>query len=275
MYRKIWKNASQSIALLSFYTHRNIKIDSLSGFMFNQFIITDSYLRQINNYDTVQISFVNPDGQTIRAKKVLTKDVFKQHLINGSDSNEGFCIVKADFSEFEEIRSLVLADQSEIEIGKSIVSIGYQLNQNNLSIKKGIISSFYTTRGNRYIQFDASVQPGNAGSPLIDAETGKVIGVIGQKLAEISKSYKRTKDIINSNIAVLKNYQGRLNIDDVDPIQVLIANQNQIKYIARELFSMANMREGFAIPSNELVNFFKKNIILEDFKPSIDALVNI
>jgi S1-C subfamily serine protease len=127
----------------------------------------------------------------------------------------------------------------------------------------------------RYIQFDASVKPGNAGSPLIDAESGKVIGVIGQKLAELSQSHKRIKDIINNNIAVLKKYQGRLNIDDVDPVQVLIANQNQIKYIARELYNMANMREGFAIPSSALIHFFKKNIILETFKPSIDALVNI
>jgi len=275
MYRKLWKDTSKSIALLSFYTNKSIKIDSITGFKYNNYIVTDSYLNQISNYSTVQISFVDFDGQTVIAKKTFKKEDFRQHLIVGSDPEMRFCLIKANSAEFKNIPSLEFEENTDLEIGKNIVSVGYQLDQENLSIKRGIISSFYKSNGKSYIQFDASVKPGNAGSPLVDAGTGKVLGVIGQKLSEVMHSYKRTKDIINNNVAVLKNYQGRLNIDDVDPIQVLIANQNQIKYIARELYGMANMREGFAVPSNELVNFFKKNIILEDFKPSTDVLVNI
>ncbi len=276
MYRKIWKNTAKSIARLSFFTSSNVKIDTLTAFRINEYLITDSYLNAVSNYDTVKISFVDNDGITPTVCKTLSKKVFKDLIIKGTDSfNNDFSVIKANFAEFDCIPSLEFTDESGIEIGQPIVSIGYQLNQKNLSIKRGIVSSIHEANGKKYIEFDATVKNGNAGSPLIDAETGKVIGVIGLKLAQVSHSHKNIKDIINNNIATLKNYQGRLNIDDVDPIQVLIANQNLIKYVANELYQISNMSEGFAAPASEIIHFFKKNIILEPFNPSIDALVNI
>ena len=73
MYREIWKNASKSIAHLSFFTSTNIKIDSLTGFKYNDYIITDSYLNRICNYDTVQINFIGKDGQKVTAQKTFSK----------------------------------------------------------------------------------------------------------------------------------------------------------------------------------------------------------
>ncbi|MFP4526560.1 MAG: serine protease [Bacteroidales bacterium] len=276
MYRKIWKNASPSIALLNFYTESEIKVDSLSGFMVNNYLITAYSVKYITHYEKVEICFVDTDGLTVTAKITLSKEAFKNSLIkNTSSKNAGFSVLYADYRELRNIPSLSLSDNSTVEIGQPVVSIGYQLDQNNLSLKRGVVSSFYEQKNKRYIQFDASVKPGNAGSPLIDAESGKVIGIIGQKLEEVTQSHKRIKDIINNNITVLKKYQGKLNIEDVDPVQVLIANQNQIKYLARELYNMTNMRAGYAVPASELNQFFKKNIIIEDLKPSIDSLVNI
>ncbi|MFO8235786.1 MAG: serine protease [Bacteroidales bacterium] len=276
MYRTIWKIASPAIALLNFYSERDIKVDTLTGFKLNNYLVTDYSLKYIANYDKVEICFVDKDGLTVTATKTISKELLKYFLIKNAESkNSGFCVLNADFSEFDSIPSLKLAENLSVEIGQPVVSIGYQLDQNNLSLKRGVVSSFYERKGKRYIQFDASVKPGNAGSPLIDIESGRVIGVIGQKLAEVTQSHKKIKDIINNNITVLKKYQGRMNIEDVDPVQVLIANQNQIKYIARELYNMTNIRVGYAVPASELNHFFKKNVIMEDFKPSIDSLVNI
>lgn len=276
MYRNIWKNISPSIALLNFFSESEIKIESLSGFMSNNYLITAYSVKYITHYEKVEICFVDTDGLTVTAKTTLSKEAFKNSIIkNTSSQNAGFCVLNADYPEFRNIPSLSISDNTTVEIGQPIASIGYQLDQNNLSLKRGVVSSFYEQKGKRYIQFDASVKRGNEGSPLIDLESAKVIGVIGQKLEEITKSHKRIKDIINNNITVLKKYQGKLNIEDVDPVQVLIANQNQIKYLARELYNMTNMRAGYAVPVSELKQFFKKNIIIEDLKPSIDSLVNI
>jgi hypothetical protein len=52
--------------------------------------------------------------------------------------------------------------------------------------------------------------------------------------------------IINSNLQVLKEAEGKIDMEDIDPIQVLIANQNQIKHIVVEFFKTTNMRVGYA-----------------------------
>ena len=46
-----------------------------------------------------------------------------------------------------------------------------------------------------------------------------------------------------------------LTFDDVDPVQVLIANQNQIKHIAKEFFKNANVRVGFAVELCNMIDY--------------------
>lgn len=275
-YRNIWKSKHQSIALINFYSENLIKVNSLSGFKVNDYLITDDSALHMKRYNTVEIRFVQADGNRILARKTLTREDFLSLIISDAEGEDkkDFCVVKIDFREFKEIPSLKLSEESDLSVGQPIITMGYGLSEENLAMKAGHISSFHFKNQNKYIQFDASVKQGNAGSPLIDLETGTVIGVIGHNLTEITQSHKNLEDILNKNIQLLKQYQGRLNIDDIDPVQVLIANQNQVKYIAREIYSMTNVGTGYALPANEINHFFKKNIIMEDAIPSIDALVN-
>jgi len=275
MYQKIWQKTHQSVALFRFYSKTNIKIKSLTGFKVGEYLITDEYVRKISGYEFVEISFVGENGYSIEASITLSSDEFKKCLVMGiNDENEPFVVVNIKHKTLESIPSLTLHEGNNIHIGKQIASLGYQLSQDNLSIKTGIISSFYKKDGVEYIQFDGSVKQGNAGSPLIDYETGKVVGILGYRLTELTQSHKRLKDIINNNIHLLKKYQGKYNLDDIDIIQVLIAGENQIKYIASEIYSTANMRVGFAYPSTRLIKFFKNNLILEELNHSINTLVN-
>ena len=48
----------------------------------------------------------------------------------------------------------------------------------SVKVTKGIVSSL-TGAGNNFsnIQIDAAINPGNSGGPIIDAESGNVIGV--------------------------------------------------------------------------------------------------
>jgi hypothetical protein len=52
--------------------------------------------------------------------------------------------------------------------------------------------------------------------------------------------------IINNNLKVLHEAEGKINMEDIDPIQVLIVNQNQIKHMAAEFFKTMNLRVGLA-----------------------------
>ena len=148
--------------------------------------------------------------------------------------------------------------------------IGYQVDQDNLSLKSGIISSFFKSKDDkRSIQFDAVIKHSNSGSPLIDVESGKVIGVVGHRLAAISKSYEDFKRIINENLRLLKKSEGMMNILEIDPIQVLIANQNQLKQVSKDFYRSASMLFGYANEISSLGNY------IEDIKFSVNAVKKV
>ena len=277
MYRKIWKRCVHSVAQLNFYTDLDIKILTLTAFKIRNFLITDEGIRKISPFDKVEIKFVDKDGYTPIASKVLKKsDLDKRTILGFNNKYLNFVVINIDFEEFKNIPSLSLGEEEDVEIGQPVATLGYQVFQENLSIKQGIISSFhFSEEGNKYIQIDTSIKTGNAGSPLINLETGKIIGVVGHKLSEISQSYRKLKNIMNSNINLLKKYQGKYNLEDIDPVQVLIANQNQIKYITKEIYRIADMGVGYAVPSMDIANFIKENLIIEENRQSNNILTEL
>jgi len=197
----------------------------------------------------------------------MTYSAFKKRVFHpGGKIVPGYVIIRLESNEFRHIPSLKCSRKVDYEIGHPIAVLGYQLDQDNLAIKKGIISSFFTHQdGINYIQVDASIKQGNAGSPLIEAENMEVVGVIGHRLASIARSYLHLMKIFNKNLNILKEVQGKYSFDEGDPIQVLIVNQYQIKYIATEFFKSANMRVGFAV---ELCN-------LIDYCPDLDTSMDL
>ena len=264
MYRQIWRKAHPSVAELNFYTHDKINVLSLTGFKYRDYLVTDGYVKKMSHFDQVEIRFVGTDGLTPFASKFLSKAEFEKRLVVGmNDKLPNIVLVNIAFEAFRKVPNIALCEECNTEIGEPVAIVGYQLNQDNLSIKQGIISSQIISEGLQYLQIDATIRPGNAGSPVISLETGKVIGIIGHKLTELSQSYKRLKDIMNNNIQLLKGYQGRYSLDDIDPVQVLIANQNQIRYITKEIYRITNMGVGYALPSRQIVSFFKENLIIE------------
>lgn len=277
MYRKIWHNCSQSVAQLNFYTDSDIKIMTLTGFKIGNFLITDEGVRKISPYDKVEIKFVDKDGYTPIARKVLKKSELNKRTIMGlNDKFLNFVVINIGFENFKKVPSLSLGTEEKMEVGLPVATMGYHVNEENLSIKQGIISSFhYSEDGNKYIQIDTSIKTGNAGSPLINVETGSIIGVVGHKLTEMSQSYRELKKIMNNNINLLKKYQGKYNIEDIDPVQVLIANQNQIKYITKEIYRIADMGVGYAVPSMDIANFIKENLIIDEKRPSDNLLYGL
>jgi hypothetical protein len=89
----------------------------------------------------------------------------------------------------------------------------------------------------------------------------EVIGVMLTNLAGVTRSYNSAMSLFNQNIALLNKAVGKYNFDDVDPIQALIANQNQMKKLVKEYFRRAETRIGYAV---ELCN-------LIDYCPDLDS----
>jgi len=279
MYRNVWKNCHQSVCQINFYSKSGIKLLSMTGFKANDnFLITDEYFfKSIKKASEVEIKFLKADGFTTDAvKRVSVKEIENRILKELGTRDVAFAAINIDFKEFEKIPSLKLGINKNVEIGQSVAILGFQLDKSNLCVKSGIISSaFINESGLKYIQVDSSIKQGNSGSPLINTETCEVVGIIGHKLATITQSHKRMKQIINNNLAILKKSQGLFNVEEIDPIQVLIANQNQIKHITNEIYKTATMSIGYALDISYVHDLFEEFIDAEvsptSLKFQIDA----
>ena len=278
MYRTVWKNCQSSVCQINFYSTSGIKLLSMTGFKANNhFLITDDYFFKIYKASEVKIIFFKSDGYTENASKRLLMSELKDRVIKGIDNETtSFAAINIDFEEFKNIPSLKLKTDKQFEIGQAIATLGFQLDKNNLCIKSGILSSsFEDENGLQHFQVDASIKQGNSGSPLINVETCEVIGIIGHKLATITQSHKRMKQIINNNLAILKKSQGKFNVEEIDPIQVLIANQNQIKHITNEIYKTATMSIGYALNISYVNNLFEEFIDAEVSQISLKFQVDV
>ncbi len=71
-----------------------------------------------------------------------------------------------------------LACQTKYKQGRTVLAFGHPEGQ-DFTASRGIISGirYERTAGYEAIQTDASINPGNSGGPLIDVDTGQVIGI--------------------------------------------------------------------------------------------------
>ncbi len=276
MYKKLWENFHCAVCSINFYSDNGIKLAALTGFKVNKFIVTDEFIYKITKCDEVIFQFVNDDGFTIKHNIKLRFEEFTERINRIAEfEKEGYALIDIEDLGFDDIPSLAIETDHSIGIGESIGIIGYHIDQENLSLKIGIVSSFFKSpNGKRFIQFDASIKQGNSGSPLINLATGKIIGVIGYRLNSITKAYEAFKYIIDENLKLLKKSEGIMNIMDIDPIQVLIANQHQIKQISREFYRSATMLFGYAHEIKSITNYETDNKQLSRKVSKLKQVIN-
>ena len=74
-----------------------------------------------------------------------------------------------------------LADSDQVAPGDKLIVIGTPLGVLENTVTTGVVSGIRNLDGNRFIQMDAAVSPGNSGGPVAN-EHGEVIGVTVAKI---------------------------------------------------------------------------------------------
>ncbi len=265
MYTEIWRNSCKSVCAIDFYSSSNVKVMSISGFKVANQIVTDDMIYTVKDAHAVQIRFFREDGTSEYAYLKLRYSDFLNLLPERSEFDHlGIAIIPADFPEFSKVPSLLLCKACDLKIGISIAVIGFQVEHGNMALKPGTISSHYTnSKGLSFLQYDGTIKPGNSGAPLLDISTGRVVGVVMNKEMGFVKSYKDLIEIIDSNLKILKDQEGKSNFFDVDMAQVMSANQNQIKHILREFFLNATVRVGFALEIGHILEYLETKMELD------------
>ncbi len=265
MLSQVWKSCHSSICSLNFQNERGVSIDTLSGFKVNQSLVTTDYAFYIPKAKTVEISFVDEDANTVVASMKIPYQEFINDLkIGVFDNQTGYSIFKLDFPEFSEIHGLKLSERMKLQIGNEVAMLAFSANCPNLSLRSGIISSFFTgSLGNRFFQFDGLSCLGNSGGPIIDPATVQVIGIVSRRNTPAFQSYKQLADIISTNIDELSKIQGVVKFGNIDPIQVLIANQNQVKQLANNLYRYTALGTTHVVMLDQILSYFNENAALE------------
>lgn len=268
MYKKLWNEVYRSVCSISFYNEKGIKLNATTGFKYAGFLITDKmvFKTRLNPTD-VQIRFYEADGQTIRTHIEWSMEEFEDRLLGElRDTSAGFAAIKFDDPAYAEIPSLHMDENRTNPIGTSIVVVGYQVEHKNICMKTGIVSSFCQNKKLNLIQFEAGIQNGMSGAPLINAENGHVIGISGFKLAQMHDTYNKLNQLMNDNLTTLKQAEGKIFFDNIDLFQVLIANQNQIKSFATELFKNRASTGGLALNIAHVEEFFRSVLFLNAYR---------
>lgn len=138
------------------------------------FVSGDGYIvtnRHVVNFSSATYAVTTAAGKKYAATLVAKDPVFDLAVLKVAGS--GFPAV-------------TLGDSDSLELGQSVVAIGFALGQFENSISVGVISGLSrsivaggggsTEQLDRVIQTDAAINPGNSGGPLINLK-GEVIGV--------------------------------------------------------------------------------------------------
>jgi len=240
---------------------RGVSIDTLTGFKVNHSLVTTDYAFYIPKAKKVEISFVDEDANTVVTSMRIPYQEFINDLRIGIfDNQTGYSIFKLDFPDFREIPGLKLCERRKFQIGNEVVMLAFSSGCPNLSLRSGIISSFFSnSQGNRFFHFDGLSCLGNSGAPIIDPENMQVIGIVSRRNTPASQSYKLLSDIITANIDELSKTQGIVKYGDVDPIQVLIANQNQVKQLANNLYRYTAQGTTHVVMLDQILSYFNEN----------------
>jgi serine protease Do len=129
----------------------------------NGYIITNAHI--IDN--ATSITIVSNNDQQYPA------------TVNSSDTNIDLAILKLTGGPFN-LPVAVLGSASDIAVGEVVVAAGFPLGiglPGPASFTQGVVSAVRTVNGQRYIQSDVQLNPGNSGGALIARNSGIVIGI--------------------------------------------------------------------------------------------------
>jgi S1-C subfamily serine protease len=130
-----------------------------SGFFVSSdgFIVTNKHV--VGNEKTVAVK--TRDG-SVSLGKVVARNALKD-----------LALVRVEGERFTHLK---LSRGEHAGIGNDVIAIGAPKGL-DWSVSRGIISAVRSDPAARYIQTDAAVNAGNSGGPLIDLESGEVVGV--------------------------------------------------------------------------------------------------
>jgi S1-C subfamily serine protease len=160
-----------------------------SGLIFSSdgYILTNAHVVE----DATKVTVTLTDGRAFQAMVKGTDeivDIAVLQILPEPDVYGSAAISGLDFSNAGYGRNILpvaeLGDSDSLNVGQIVIAVGSPGGLDN-TVTMGIISGLERSstmvgiphKKVDYIQTDAAINPGNSGGPLVDVETGRVVGI--------------------------------------------------------------------------------------------------
>lgn len=239
------------------------RVSAGTGFMLKGYLVTNNHVYAASSADEVMIRLHDSDPKNRCDGIRIEYQTFQGYLEVGAPKSS------YDYAVFTvpelKGRDLYQFDFERITtpcLGREYAILGYPLDHYNLTLHRGIVSSFFERNGVQVIQLDASVNNGNSGGPLIELTDGNVVGIVTRKQTGFSDIFDQLKATIKSNIENLRNAAlAPIPIQGVNPNEGLREGQEQLLKLCSQLERSANTGIGYAFSIEHLA---EENILQND-----------
>jgi S1-C subfamily serine protease len=230
------------------------RVASGSGFMTRGLLVTNHHVFLGPPDSTVVLAWQPTQDPTSRVEIRMDYGKFAASLVTGSDRNNfDFAVLRIPELQRQGLYQFDLASPYSKRIGEQVVVLGFPFEHRNLVCHLGTISSFYLSGPASIIQLDASVNQSNSGGPLLDGESGQVIGVVTRKGTGLSRLFDELLSVFDRNVQVLSAAKGTMSMSGIDPVAAIIAGQHQMKALASEIQRSANVGIGYAFSADHVL----------------------
>jgi S1-C subfamily serine protease len=226
------------------FTRNGQRVSSGSGFMSGGVLVTCAHVIDAARALPLRVIFPNAvDGQS---REWDVPGGISASQIRGHSAEHYF-----DYAIIEPPagvvpgKSLEFADY-EPQVGAEVCGLGFPFEQEELTITRGIVSAVTESGVARMLKLDMSVNPSNSGGPLIDVETGKVVGVIARKSTGLTEAFDQLMRDFDNNVEALAG-RGGILLAGIDPIEFFKLTQLQMKLVSQHMHRSAQVGIGWAV----------------------------
>ena len=106
---------------------------------------------------------------------------------------------------------VTIGDSNNVLVGQEAFVVGFPSHTNDITALSANIAGFQNNNGAQLIKIDASVNHGNSGGPLFNAN-GELIGIVNAKFGNLSQFLNQVQQA---------NPQASMSIGGINPVQVI------------------------------------------------------
>lgn len=225
------------------------QVGSGSGFLIAGGLVTASHVLRRVDFDTLAIGF---DGSTDFIR-LARDDVMALTRWESREADHDVVVVGLDEPEFEHRYRFELGSATEVEVGQSVIIMGYPYGSEVLTSHIGHVSARYTRGPVDIVRLDASVNPSNSGGPVVEPDSLRAVAYVTRAETGLTRDFEQVITALEGNAKAVRGGTGGIRVGGIDPLEALEKSFLGMRALAENMKRSANVGIGYAFSSEHLV----------------------